>query len=498
MEGNPEDIEDNPEVMHDQLEPGYSGRSEREQNLHQIILRLERLFITGGLRMDFLTPAVLLIVLGASVAYTDSSPAWWSDSLQGQTGMDLPIFLLVISAFIIVANLFLIVILFLSLRLNISMFDEHEKNMFSKGMAMNNSHGYAEVRRIFDVTRRILRGRTLVLISSLILVGLSLVPLLREYQASLAILALSSILASLGLQVTAPLVSYNTLEPWGLLETYQPAVHKTLLSNPFLDLVRAHADPLLHTRMSLHLREISKRLPDLDMTTFQEKLLHLLHLRASTAIEDTEMRNRLTAYIDEKMIDELFGHKELGEATWVRLLSHSANSCAPFFRLYDRLKRQQVGNSFGDTWFDVDIENLARGRTNLMAIILNQGKDPIDLVLRVQTPDFRPKEGIYRLTIPPCVTSSKDSVELQIESLRESTIIWQSLIPSVFGEATVSIRLEDTNGSLVNGRVLNVQSRADLTTRFRRGLGSAMIVTALFTALIPAITALSAIIPALS
>ena len=198
------------------------------------------------------------------------------------------------------------------------------------------------------------------------------------------------------------------------------------------------------------------------------------------------------------MIDELFGHKELGEATWVRLLSHSANSCAPFFRLYDRLKRQQVGNTFGDTWFDVDIENLARGRTNLMAIILNRGKDPIDLVLRVQTPDFRPKEGIYRLTIPPCVTSSKDSVELQIESLRESTIIWQSLIPSVFGEATVSIRLEDTNGSLVNGRVLNVQSRADLTTRFRRGLGSAMIVTALFTALIPAITALSAIIPALS
>ena len=77
-------------------------------------------------------------------------------------------------------------------------------------------------------------------------------------------------------------------------------------------------------------------------------------------------------------------------------------------------------------------------------------------------------------------------------------IVWQSLIPSVFGEATVSIRLENTEGSLVNGRVLNVQSRADLTTRFRRSLGSAMIVTAIITALIPAISAISAILPSLS
>ena len=55
---------------------------------------------------------------------------------------------------------------------------------------------------------------------------------------------------------------------------------------------------------------------------------------------------------------------------------HSAASCSPFFRLYDRMRRQQVGNTFGDVWFDVDIENLARGRTNLMAMILNRGKEP--------------------------------------------------------------------------------------------------------------------------
>ncbi len=473
-------------------------RSDREQSLHEIILRIERLFITGGLRMDFLIPAVLLIVLGSSVAYADSTPTWWDGGLEEQFGVQLSVFFLLISGFIIIANIFLIFILFFSLRLNISMFEEHERTMTDHGMTMTNSQGYAEVRRIFDVTRRILRGRTFVLIISFLLVMMSLNPLIDDYRTPLSMLALSSILASLGLQVTAPLGTFNTLEPWGLLDSYQPAVHKTLLSDPFLDLVRAHADPLLHTRMSLHLGEIARRLPDLDMVDFQERLLHLLHLRASTAIDDDEMRMRLSKYIDQDIIDELFEHPELGETTWVRLLSHSAIACPPFFRLYDRLRRQQVGNSFEDIWFDVDIENLAQGRTNLMAVILNKGKSDIDLILRVQTPDFRPKEGVYRLTVPPAKISSKDDIESQIEVMGESVIIWQSLIPSVFGEATVSIRLENTEGSLVNGRVLNVQSRADLTTRFRRSLGSAMIVTAIFTALIPAISAISAILPSLS
>ena len=493
-----DDEDDSGEISSDAEATPDEGRSDREQNIHQMILRIERLFITGGLRMDFLTPAVLLIVLGSSVAYADSTPTWWDGGLEEQFRVELSVFLLLMSGFIIIANIFLIFILFFSLRLNISMFDEHERTMSEQGMTMTNSQGYAEVRRIFDVTRRILRGRTFVLIISFTLVAMSLNPLVDDYRTPLSMLALSSILASLGLQVTAPLGTFNTLEPWGLLDSYQPAVHKTLLSDPFLDLVRAHADPLLHTRMSLHLGEIARRLPGLDMVDFQERLLHLLHLRASTAIDDDEMRKRLSKHIDQDIMDELFDHPELGETTWVRLLSHSAIACPPFFRLYDRLRRQQVGNSFEDIWFDVDIENLAQGRTNLMAVILNRGKSDIDLILRVQTPDFRPKEGIYRLTVPPAEISSKDDVESQIEAMGESMIVWQSLIPSVFGEATVSIRLENTEGSLVNGRVLNVQSRADLTTRFRRSLGSAMIVTAIITALIPAISAISAILPSLS
>ena len=98
--------------------------------------------------------------------------------------------------------------------LNISMFDDH--GMSQMGMVMSNSHGYAEVRRIL-MSGGILTGRLVVLIVSLGLVTLSLNPLLEDFQAVFSVIALSTILASLGLQITAPLVSFNTLEPWGLL-----------------------------------------------------------------------------------------------------------------------------------------------------------------------------------------------------------------------------------------------------------------------------------------
>ena len=127
MEEESTDQENASIMQQNQEDDSPIGRTEREKNLHQIVLRLERLFITGGLRMDFLTPAVLLLVLGSSVAYAETSPSWWSDGLQSQTGLDISVFLLLLSIFIIIANLFLILILFVSLRLNISMFDEHER-----------------------------------------------------------------------------------------------------------------------------------------------------------------------------------------------------------------------------------------------------------------------------------------------------------------------------------------------------------------------------------
>ena len=82
-----------------------------------------------------------------------------------------------------------------------------------------------------------------------------------------------------------------------------------------------------------------------------------------------------------------------------------------------------------------------------------------------------------------------DSIAKSLPRTLSSTkIIWQSLIPSSTGEATVTVRLEDTSGNLVSGRVLTVQVRSDIFTRLRLTTGALLMlgaIVAVFSPLIP-------------
>jgi len=45
---------------------------------------------------------------------------------------------------------------------------------------------------------------------------------------------------------------------------------------------------------------------------------------------------------------------------------------------------------------------------------------------------------------------------------------WQTLLPERFGEATVSVRLEEVSGDLLIGRQINVNVRNEFQRRLRR------------------------------
>ena len=189
--------------------------------------------------------------------------------------------------------------------------------------------------------------------------------------------------------------------------------------------------------------------------------------------------------VEPTAIDGLFRHPEVGEETWDRLLQHARSECKPFFRLHDRMRmRRGISSSDGGCWFDVDMENLVVGQANLFAFILNSSEEPKDLVLKIQTPDFKPNECVYKLHSSPLVSSSDPlnpaSLSSMIQDMTNRTsIVWQSLLPSIKGEATVTVRLEDDSGNLISGRVLNVQVGSDLITRTRRTVGAMFMIGAL-------------------
>ena len=114
---------------------------------------------------------------------------------------------------------------------------------------------------------------------------------------------------------------------------------------------------------------------------------------------------------------------------------------------------------------------------------------PSDVVLRVQTPAFRPNECVYSLRIDPLSLDSEgnfaDTPSSLLGMIAATSIVWQSLLPSAMGEATVTVRLEDDAGNLISGRVLTVQVRSDLLTRIKMTLGGLFMVGAAIVVLSP-------------
>ncbi|MEC7112791.1 MAG: hypothetical protein VXW72_04570, partial [Candidatus Thermoplasmatota archaeon] len=95
--------------------------------------------------------------------------------------------------------------------------------------------------------------------------------------------------------------------------------------------------------------------------------------------------------------------------------------------------------------------------------------------------DFRPNQIAMRYdlapgkemwwsseSLPVAVEGNEDVLGKMTGLLRDGTMAWQTLLPERFGEATVSVRLEEVSGDLLIGRQINVNVRNEFRTRLRR------------------------------
>ena len=80
--------------------------------------------------------------------------------------------------------------------------------------------------------------------------------------------------------------------------------------------------------------------------------------------------------------------------------------------------------------------------------------------------------------------------------MEHGEMIWQTLLPQHDGESTVTVRLEDTDGNLLGGKVLAVQVRPRLQDRIRLRGGIAAVGAGIFAALyriVPWVASLAAL-----
>ena len=455
-----------------------NDRIELLRSREEMLLKIDRMLISSGARLVLFLPLVVIVLYGLAQAFSDSDPEWWTNHLESVAwGSDMSTAIYGLSLLMLVADSAMLLVLFWLMSITRSIFALESSGLTRLGMTFKSSHGYAEMRATINGAIRQLGITTTLISLAAILLGVALwLPEGSPGTPFMFALSTGALLSGHGVHMVSERSRFNTSEPWGMLQAFSPPIHPALLNRPFTDVIRAHVDPLLAVRMSEYLSSIEPSIREgSSMRELQETLLHLLYLRRSSLIDEGQFRSALEPMLDPATIERLFNHPELGEETWDRLLSRARSECAPFFRIHDRLRMSRlVAGASADVWLDVDMENLVVGQANLFAFVLNQGDAPLDLVLRVQTPDFRPQECVYRLNTEPMNLDPEvgDDLYSKLPALISSTsIIWQSLLPSAMGEATVTLRLEDQAGNLISGRVLTVQVRPDLLTRVRMSLG---------------------------
>ena len=485
------EINRNNEVVNSETLANTNVDSLRSQE--RTLLRIDRLLISGGIRFVLFLPLIVVVNFGLAHSYRNTTPEWWLEHMQEVAPVEMHLGIHFLSLFILVANIALLLLLFRLLTVTRKIFQHEAESLTTAGLTFKSSHGYAEMRATINGSRRQLGATISFLIFAILFLGTALwLAPDGDLSPSLVALSTGSLLAGHGTFLVSNKSRFNANEPWGMLSAFSPPIHPALLRYPFSDVIKAHIDPLLAVRISEYLRTVEPEIkPGQSITELQETLLHLLHLRRRSLIDENQFRYALSSMIDSESMDGFFEHPELGQETWDRLLSRAMLDCAPFFRLHDRLHMRQQNGKTGDVWFDVDMENLVVGPANLFAFILNQTDEVHDFVLRVQTPDFRPNDCEYRLKIEPHNSISFDGIisskitDTLPNILNSTRIIWQSLLPSSTGESTVTIRLEDLDGNLISGRVLTVQIRNDLFTRLRMSTGALFILGAIIAILSP-------------
>ncbi len=455
-----------------------NNNKEKLKSREAILAGIDDLLISRGARLILFLPIVVVLLFGLAQSYRESVPGWWDRGVQ-ELFFDLTfsesVYLLALA--LMVTDLVLLFVLHYLLWVTKRIFQIETDEIVSTGITFRSSHGYSEMRAVIDGASNQLNLTTTLMIFSTCLLGLALVSP-SETQGIPVLIALSTgtLLSGHSVYMVSNRPRFNTVEPWGLLAAFSPPMHPALLNKPFTDVIRSHVDPLLAVRFSKYVSSFSENLQSgVNLSELQEYLLQVLDLFRSGLIEEDDFHQALGELVDTATIDQIINHPELGEETLDRLLLHARDRCAPFFRLNDRMRMHLSAQSSEKIWFDVDMENLTLGQANLFAFVLNETGETQDLILRVHTPDFRPNECVYRLKAEPHKDDSlsgKTTYERVSSSLASSRIIWQTLIPSSMGDATVTVRLEDSSGNLISGKVLTSQVRSDLFTRLRMTTGA--------------------------
>ena len=461
------------------------GELEKLQATEKILFAIDRQIITEGLRLVMILPAVIILFLFSSWAYAGPSPSWWLVNIEPTLGLDFSTAMAALALVVIIGFIISLMVHRQRSLLTRDIFFMHVEQSKLSNRPVTSLHGYDSLkRRINGLMNR--HSLTVYLGIGALIITFAVIFFGTESQLGKKgiLSATSLIIIAVGQHLFTRRNKFHMVERSGMLSAYDPPMHPSTLNMVFNEIMRTHMDPLLRSDYEDFLIEMSHHLSkDISWELAVERFLIIMYRRRRGDLDRENMMLELSEVLQDSGVAFVINHEIFSEDMWEVLFEITSKKCPSFYRMVDRLEQDiAVGKKppSDNLLFDVDLENVITDRANLFCYFHNLSEKPRDIVLRVQSPDFRPNDlairyhlkpgdsaGFPNGPLPVSTRGDEDQIGAISNLLLNGTVAWQTLLPEHNGEATVSIRLEDPSGDLVEGRQINVRVRSEFRSLVR-------------------------------
>ena len=459
-------------------------KSMRKWNDEEFLYAIDRQLISSGIRLLLFLPAIAILAFFGAWSQASGSPEWWLDFVQPT--------LQVSFATVIVGLVFIILlgyILSMALhrhRVNLSIqnFRARVKDAEDLHLSVRSLHGYASMENMLNKSAsKHFFALSYAMLAILSISAVSFYGVQSDMGRNFLLFSFSFTVLSMGQHISTRSSYFNLAERTGLLNSYVPPVHPSTLDMVLSDLVKSQLDPLLKTEYDEFVKGVESYVKrGIEPRFAREKMMMTLY-KHSKGLDLSSVYVELGEILNKNGVDFIKNHHVFTIEEWLLILEHIEKRTPAFFRMIGRIEEDLSAGrkSLHDgIIFEVDMENIIHKKANLFTFMHNLSTESRTLVLRVQSPDFRPHDlaMTYRLepgeekwwpdeAIPVSEKGNEDILAIMSGLLRDGTVAWQTMLPERYGEATVSVRLEEVSGELLIGSQMNVRVRSEFKERIR-------------------------------
>lgn len=429
-------------------------------------------------------PGFAILTFFGAWAYANSSPDWWDSFIEPTLNQSFSTILVALVFVILLGYILALALHRHRVNLTIRSFEQAVKAAQSKHLSIRSLHGYEPLEDSIkrSVTKHFF-SLTCSLLAIFALSGIAFYGIQSDMGKNLLALSFSLTMLSLGQHIATRSSNFNMAERTGLLQAYNSPVHPSTLDMVFSDLVKSQLDPLLKSEYETFVKDVEAYVKrGVEPRFAREKMMMTLY-KHSQGLDLSSVYSEFGEILTKAGVEFVKNHEVFTIEEWLLIIDYIESQCPAFFRMIGRIEEDLSAGRKSikdDIIFEVDMENVVYGKANLFTYMHNLSDETRTVVLRVQSPDFRPHDiaMTYRLKpgekqwwpaqgLPLSQSGDDDILAIMSALLRDGTVAWQSLLPERFGEATVSVRLEEVSGELLIGSQMNVRIRSVFKERIR-------------------------------